>query len=199
MRPLYSCLPIVFIGAAFGAKDSVISRALLEFPNALAGKVVEIRKVVDGTTGSLKFESNAPEISNPGDLVRMEQEEKKAERIKYGALGGAIQKKFDAMKDQDLIRVQIMLRIPDDVPYYDKTKGYSEALLREQSLAAARLNPVVSLQAFEARHGLSGTNRQNYGRLICGITKSKLRKLMYDPDVASVVEYQEPEATQSRV
>lgn len=197
MNAVSTSMILAALAASLSASEKMISTATAEFPNALPGKRIDIQKVSDDSTGKIRIKSSSPDISSADDLVRLEREEARLLKAKYGALGGDLQKKIQSMKDADRVTVEIGLKYPEDVKYYDKTKGYTEAQLRAQSLAVARMNPLTSVRDLQMRYGLADAVKSGPGQIICALNKHKLQGLMFDKDIASITEYEEPVPAQT--
>jgi hypothetical protein len=158
------------------------------FPNALPGQVIEVEKVFDPKTGSLQMISHSPYIQSASELVKLEQEEQKLVRKKYGALANPLMRdKIEALKAGEAIDVVITLKEPEGIVYLDKTK-HTEDELRQQSISLTTLQPVISIPLLLARHGIKSKVIYGAGTFQASLNRAELEKLAFDEDVASIAE-----------
>lgn len=184
-KPIRSWIAIVF-GIAIGEGHAVNDGyRFLEFPNALPGKVLKIKKEFDKETGRVKLVSNDASVSTPEDMVRLEKMEEETRRRLEGNLDKALTGKLETMGDYEKEAVIVRMKLRTGV-YLDKTRNTREAL-RENSLNMLELGPVEPIEVCLARYGLKAEEIQGKSKATCFATQAQLMRLKEDPNIASVV------------
>ena len=185
-----------FSAIAMGA-DVQLGRGDVRFPNALPGKNILVSKVYDPETGNVRIISNSPYIQSETDLVRLENEEEKLIRKKYGAISPDLRGKYTATGLNDSLDVMVSLKLPGGVPLLDKTM-HSEEKLKEQSLALAAVIPSISVKTVLNRHGIRARHEESRS-FQARLQKWDLEKVKFDADIASIDEYKENSVSYSRL
>lgn len=168
--------------------DRVLATTKRQFPNALPGKTIEIKKVILASTGLPGIISSSPVVKSGNDLVALEREEERRLRVKYGAVGESLRKKFDAMREADTVRVNVYVKYPPGITYLNKMHHSMEEL-KQHSKQISRIQPVRDVRDVLLAHGISAFDRFSANVGACTVTKAKLRKLAEDPDIGSIGPY----------
>lgn len=188
-----TCLAFGTLSAAradIGTKENVVSTAYHQFPRALAGRTLSFQKILDPQTRTLRYASSEPEIPTAGALQNLLLEERRLERKEFGALEGALRRKFQQMGPDDRIKVLITLKFPDGIKHPSKLETAQEDLERH-SLNLLTVQPVVSIESFFSQHGLQILFPSEGRTGLTEVTKEDLEKVRFDPALVSVEEYHE--------
>lgn len=166
--------------------DSPVSLRI--FPNALPGKQIRIWKHWDAKAGTYRLASNSDIIRTASDLTGLETAEWKLRKQKWGATSEALQSRLERMEDSESVDVTISMKYPEGVVYMDKTR-FPVEVLREQSMQIAALAPSNDVQAFLASRGIINKGQVSKESAIATLTKSELKRLMFENEISSIDPY----------
>jgi hypothetical protein len=170
-------------GFAFGQAVSDGYR-YLEFPEALPGKVLKVRKVVDAITGKVAIRTSLEGVESDADLRTLESTEERILRSRDGAIDHELAERMRRMDGAEKTTVAIHLKYPP-ISYPDKTRHSAEEL-KAASLAAAAVRPLTDFDALSRRYGIPWAQDRGGDILICDLTRSQLEAMKSDGGIGAI-------------
>lgn len=171
-----------------GSKLHLLSSGSQEFPHLMPGKAIRTMKVYNTKTRAIEVVGTDKALPGVGQWARLAREDRALERRRYGSLLGPLRSRFEALREEERVRVMVSLRMPDGVKHPSKLR-HSKEQLERHSRELSRVQPVADLEAVAGRHGLGAPVRIGRADGILELPKYKLRELMFDKDVAAIEEY----------
>jgi hypothetical protein len=124
-------------------------------------------------------------------LLSRFREVRALERAKYGALSSELREKFVSANEDVQFKVLVTLKYPEGIKHPSKFEKTLEEL-DAYSKQLITLQPVQSLDYVFENYGFGHPVKLDQWNAIHDLTKSQLRKLMFDNNVVSITEYVEP-------
>ncbi|HKP97112.1 MAG TPA: S8 family serine peptidase [Fibrobacteria bacterium] len=171
--------------------ESVISKSMRKFPLTLGNEIIEVKKVRNLEKLTIDIVSTSHRVKSASDLVKLEDNEKLAERRKYGAISAELRETFESLSASDSLEVIVTPLMPN-MTLMDKT-SHSNAELKEHTRMVLSLSkPEVSLETIFKRHGMKNiadakTASGGFEKdPVVKLSKAQLELLKQDPNILSI-------------
>lgn len=158
----------------------------MEFPNALPGKILKLKKTINPSTGRTTLVSSAPEIDGVEDLLALEAAEERARKAFRGNLDERLSERMQSLGSREKLRLAVRVKSPT-AALLDKTRHpVGELIANARAFVSQR--PVASPREVLARYGLSAEGTHGDDIAILSAGRTDLDALKKDPDIASIWE-----------